>query len=164
MRHRASASLADPRRRWHHRPPLPFPSLPGSRAVPLGTPPCSHFESHTKEVAQHRAGSRFDAVSHASDGMRICYHQGAIWGGVAGLMVSYFAVNDHMGFVGPMLMATMLGEISFTLAVLAGPDTAAEAQLGLGGCHKGGPTRECARPSSRPRRPARSGPTSTISS
>jgi SHS family lactate transporter-like MFS transporter len=52
-----------------------------------------------------------------------CYHQGAIWGGLAGLIVSYFAVNDHMGFVGPMLMATILGELSFTLAVLVGPET-----------------------------------------
>jgi hypothetical protein len=40
------------------------------------------------------------------------YHQGAIWGGLVGLMVSYFAVNEHMGFVRHMLMATILGEIS----------------------------------------------------
>ena len=52
-----------------------------------------------------------------------CYHQGAIWGGLVGLIVSYFAVNDHMGFASPMLMATILGELSFTLAVLVGPET-----------------------------------------
>jgi hypothetical protein len=75
-------------------------------------------------------------------------------------MVSYFAVNEHMGFVRHMLMATILGEISPWRCWQAPNPGKKLFQLGLGGVIRRVPTRGCARPSSLPRRPARSGPTS----
>ena len=37
----------------------------------------------------------------ARDGVRVLLHQGAIWGGFAGPVVTYFALNWHLGFRDP---------------------------------------------------------------
>jgi SHS family lactate transporter-like MFS transporter len=52
-----------------------------------------------------------------------CYHQGAIWGGFVAPILTVLAVDYHMGFGIPMLIGTVVGCISFILALLAGPET-----------------------------------------
>jgi MFS transporter, SHS family, lactate transporter len=52
-----------------------------------------------------------------------CYHQGAIWGGFCGPIITYLAINMHLGFALPMMIGTMGGLVSFILALLAGPET-----------------------------------------
>ena len=52
-----------------------------------------------------------------------CYHQGAIWGGFAGPVVTYFAINWHLGFAIPMAIGTMGGLVSFLLAMIYSPET-----------------------------------------
>jgi len=52
-----------------------------------------------------------------------CYHQGAIWGGFCGPIVTYFAINWHMGFALPMAIGTLGGLISFLLALSLSPET-----------------------------------------
>jgi SHS family lactate transporter-like MFS transporter len=51
------------------------------------------------------------------------YHQGAIFGGLVAPVITYFAINWHLGFAIPMLIGTTLAAISVALAVLAGPET-----------------------------------------
>jgi SHS family lactate transporter-like MFS transporter len=38
-------------------------------------------------------------------------------------VITYFAINWHLGFAVPMAVGTTLGCISVALAVLAGPET-----------------------------------------
>jgi MFS transporter, SHS family, lactate transporter len=52
-----------------------------------------------------------------------CYHQGAIWGGFAGPVVTYFAINWHMGFAIPMAVGTIGGLISLLAALSISPET-----------------------------------------
>jgi MFS transporter, SHS family, lactate transporter len=52
-----------------------------------------------------------------------CYHQGAIWGGLVGPVVAYFAISMHLGFAVPMLIGTTGGLVSFILARLYRPET-----------------------------------------
>jgi MFS transporter, SHS family, lactate transporter len=52
-----------------------------------------------------------------------CYHQGAIWGGFCGPVITYLAINLHMGFAWPMLLGTMGGLVSFVLALAWAPET-----------------------------------------
>ncbi|HEY8288644.1 MAG TPA: MFS transporter [Acetobacteraceae bacterium] len=52
-----------------------------------------------------------------------CYHQGAIFGGLMGPVIAYFAVDMGMGFAQPMLIFTCGGLISFIIALLLGPET-----------------------------------------
>jgi MFS transporter, SHS family, lactate transporter len=51
------------------------------------------------------------------------YHQGAIWGGLVAPVITFFAINWHLGFAIPMLVGTVLGCISAVVAVLLGPET-----------------------------------------
>jgi SHS family lactate transporter-like MFS transporter len=51
------------------------------------------------------------------------YHQGAIFGGLVAPVITYFAINWHLGFAIPMLVGTALGCISAFAAVLLGPET-----------------------------------------
>jgi SHS family lactate transporter-like MFS transporter len=51
------------------------------------------------------------------------YHQGAIFGGLTAPVITYFALNWHLGFAVPMAVGTILGCISVALAVFAGPET-----------------------------------------
>jgi len=51
------------------------------------------------------------------------YHQGAIFGGLTAPVITYFAINWHLGFAVPMAVGTILGCISVALAVFFGPET-----------------------------------------
>jgi SHS family lactate transporter-like MFS transporter len=52
-----------------------------------------------------------------------CYHLGAIFGGVVPPVISYFAVEQQMGFSVPMLIGTIVGTASVALALLISPET-----------------------------------------
>jgi SHS family lactate transporter-like MFS transporter len=52
-----------------------------------------------------------------------CYHQGAIFGGAVAPILSYIATAYGVGFGISMLVGTMVGLISFCLALLFGPET-----------------------------------------
>ena len=52
-----------------------------------------------------------------------CFHQGAIWGGLASPVVTYFAIDWHLGFAIPMAIGTIGGLISLLLALSVSPET-----------------------------------------
>jgi MFS transporter, SHS family, lactate transporter len=52
-----------------------------------------------------------------------CYHFGAVIGGFVTPVSSYFAVERHMGFAAPMLIATLVGSVNVILALLVSPET-----------------------------------------
>jgi MFS transporter, SHS family, lactate transporter len=52
-----------------------------------------------------------------------CFHQGAIWGGFASPVVTYFAIDWHLGFAIPMAIGTIGGLISLLLALSISPET-----------------------------------------
>jgi MFS transporter, SHS family, lactate transporter len=52
-----------------------------------------------------------------------CFHQGAIWGGFCSPIVTYFALNWHLGFAIPMAIGTIGGLISLLLALSVSPET-----------------------------------------
>lgn len=51
------------------------------------------------------------------------YHQGAIWGGFVAPVLTYFAVDQGMGFAMPMMYATIGSLIFLVLGVYLGPET-----------------------------------------
>jgi MFS transporter, SHS family, lactate transporter len=51
------------------------------------------------------------------------YHQGAIWGGLVGPGLTYLAINVHLGFAIPMLIATTVACVSLLLAMAISPET-----------------------------------------
>jgi SHS family lactate transporter-like MFS transporter len=51
------------------------------------------------------------------------YHQGAVWGAFVAPVLTYFAVNQQMGFAKPMLYATVGSLIVYVVAVFLGPET-----------------------------------------
>src|SRR6201987_4332742 len=52
-----------------------------------------------------------------------CYHQGAIWAGFTGPILTYFAVSQPTGFTIPMLITTTGAAIVFVLTLLYSPET-----------------------------------------
>ena len=52
-----------------------------------------------------------------------CYHIGAIFGGGVPPIITLLAGYHHMGLASAMLAGTVVGAISFCLALLAGPET-----------------------------------------
>jgi MFS transporter, SHS family, lactate transporter len=52
-----------------------------------------------------------------------CFHQGAIFGGLVPLVLTWFATHFQVGFAIPMLVGTTVGAASFALALLFGPET-----------------------------------------
>ncbi len=58
-----------------------------------------------------------------STGSGFCYHFGTIFGGLVPLVISYLAVEQHMGFAMPMLIATWAGSASVIAALLISPET-----------------------------------------
>ena len=52
-----------------------------------------------------------------------CYHQGAIWAGFTGPILTYFAVSQPLGFAVPMMIATTGAAIVFVLTLLYSPET-----------------------------------------
>jgi MFS transporter, SHS family, lactate transporter len=51
------------------------------------------------------------------------YHQGAVWGAFVAPVLTYFAVNQGMGFAKPMLYATVGSLIIYVISVYLGPET-----------------------------------------
>jgi MFS transporter, SHS family, lactate transporter len=52
-----------------------------------------------------------------------CYHQGAIWGGLVAPVLTWFAVEQGMGFAMPMLISTTVFLVLVAITVLLGPET-----------------------------------------
>ncbi len=52
-----------------------------------------------------------------------CYHQGAIFGGLTAPIITLLAVNWHLGFAIPMAIGTIVGLVSFIVALALGPET-----------------------------------------
>ena len=65
---------------------------------------------------------RFPTEVRATTG-GFCYHQGAIFGGLTAPILTFFAVNMHLGFAIPMLIGTIAGCASFIVALLFSPET-----------------------------------------
>jgi MFS transporter, SHS family, lactate transporter len=65
---------------------------------------------------------RFPTEVRATAG-GFCYHQGAIFGGLTAPILTFFAVNMHLGFAIPMLIGTIVGCASFIAALLFSPET-----------------------------------------
>ncbi|MGE4045660.1 MAG: MFS transporter, partial [Acetobacteraceae bacterium] len=51
------------------------------------------------------------------------YHQGAVWGAAVAPVLTYFAVNQGMGFAQPMMYASMGWCIVYIISVYLGPET-----------------------------------------
>ena len=51
------------------------------------------------------------------------YHQGAVWAAAVAPVLTYFAVNQHMGFAKPMMYATIGSLVVYVVAVYLGPET-----------------------------------------
>ena len=51
------------------------------------------------------------------------YHQGAVWGAAVAPILTYYAVNQGMGFAKPMLYATVGSLLVYIVAVFLGPET-----------------------------------------
>ncbi len=58
-----------------------------------------------------------------STAIGFCYHVGVVAGGFVPVIVSYLAVERHMGFATPMLIATWVGCASVIAALLVSPET-----------------------------------------
>jgi SHS family lactate transporter-like MFS transporter len=52
-----------------------------------------------------------------------CYHFGVIFGGLVPPVMSYFAVEHHMGFALPMLIGYLIGAATLISALLLSPET-----------------------------------------
>jgi SHS family lactate transporter-like MFS transporter len=52
-----------------------------------------------------------------------CYHQGAIWAGFTGPVLTYFAASQPLGFTVPMLIATSGAAVVFVVTLLFSPET-----------------------------------------
>ena len=52
-----------------------------------------------------------------------CFHQGAIWGGLVSLVLSFFVAHYDLGFAIPMMVGTCLGALSFACALVVSPET-----------------------------------------
>jgi SHS family lactate transporter-like MFS transporter len=52
-----------------------------------------------------------------------CYHQGAIWAGFTGPVLTYFAAGQPLGFTVPMLIATTGAVVVFVVTLLFSPET-----------------------------------------
>ncbi len=52
-----------------------------------------------------------------------CYHQGAIWAGFTGPVLTYFAISQPLGYAVPMLVATTGAAIMFVITLLFSPET-----------------------------------------
>ena len=66
-------------------------------------------------------GQRHPEVRATAGGF--CYHQRTIFGGLTAPILTYLAINLHLGFAIPMLIGTMAGAASFIVALLLSPET-----------------------------------------
>jgi SHS family lactate transporter-like MFS transporter len=68
------------------------------------------------------ASERFPTEVRAT-GAAFVYHVGAIAGGMVPPVLTYFAIEQHMGFAVPMLVGTIGGLISFVITLFFSPET-----------------------------------------
>ncbi|HYZ43207.1 MAG TPA: MFS transporter [Stellaceae bacterium] len=52
-----------------------------------------------------------------------CYHQGAIWGGLAAPLLVEYATSHHIPLSGPILVTTVVCLVIFVISVYLGPET-----------------------------------------
>jgi hypothetical protein len=55
--------------------------------------------------------------------VRVCYHQGAIFGGLVTPVLAFFAVNFNLGYAVPMLVGTVVAAASVVISLLLSPET-----------------------------------------
>jgi SHS family lactate transporter-like MFS transporter len=70
----------------------------------------------------HYLSERFPTEVRAT-ATGFCYHQGAIFGGLVGPVLSYFATEWHMGFAIPMMIGTTVAAASVFASMLFSPET-----------------------------------------
>jgi MFS transporter, SHS family, lactate transporter len=70
----------------------------------------------------HYLSERFPTEVRAT-AAGFCYHQGAIFGGLVGPVLAYFAINWHLGFAIPMLIGTTVSAACLVVAMLFSPET-----------------------------------------
>jgi len=58
-----------------------------------------------------------------------CYHQGAIWAGLAAPILTWFAAGQASGFVIPMLVTQFGAALVFIVALVLGPETKGKAMV-----------------------------------
>ena len=51
------------------------------------------------------------------------YHQGAVWGAFVAPLLTYLAIDQHMGFAMPMMYATIISLVVLIVGVYLGPET-----------------------------------------
>jgi len=68
------------------------------------------------------ANERFPTEIRAT-AAAFCYHMGAVAGGFVPPVLTYFAIERHMGFAIPMLIGTVGGLISFIVTLFFSPET-----------------------------------------
>src|ERR1700741_3785286 len=74
-----------------------------------GQNPCYLSERFPTEVRETASG--------------FCYHQGAIWAGFTGPVLTYFAASQPQGFTIPMLITTTGAAVAFVVTLLFSPET-----------------------------------------
>jgi MFS transporter, SHS family, lactate transporter len=70
----------------------------------------------------HYLSERFPTEVRAT-AAGFCYHQGAIFGGLVGPVLAYFATDWHLGFAVPMLIGTTVSAACLVVAMLFSPET-----------------------------------------
>ena len=70
----------------------------------------------------HYLSERFPTEVRAT-ATGFCYHQGAIFGGLVGPVLAYFATDWHMGFAISMMIGTTVAAGSVFVAMLFSPET-----------------------------------------
>ena len=70
----------------------------------------------------HYLSERFPTEVRAT-AAGFCYHQGAIFGGLVGPVLAYFATSWQLGFAIPMLIGTTVASASLVAAMLFSPET-----------------------------------------
>jgi SHS family lactate transporter-like MFS transporter len=70
----------------------------------------------------HYLSERFPTEVRAT-ASGFCYHQGAIFGGLTGPVIAYFASSWHLGFAIPMMIGTMAASACLVLAMIFSPET-----------------------------------------
>ncbi|MFL5285063.1 MAG: hypothetical protein ACJ8AW_29840 [Rhodopila sp.] len=70
----------------------------------------------------HYLSERFPTEVRAT-ATGFCYHQGAIFGGLVGPVLSYFATSWQLGFAIPMMIGTTVAAGSVFVSMLFSPET-----------------------------------------
>ena len=80
-------------------------------------------------VDQDLLGCRL-APSDSPVATALCFHQGAIWGGMISPLLVLYATAHQITLAGPILVTTVVGVAIFLVAVLLSPATKGKVLLG----------------------------------